>query len=109
MRKRIVVITIVVLVLSTVASAVPQGPQRRGINQQQSTSLVVSGETAGWGSTSPTIVGSVNARQSAGSGGSQARQSASSSIGSTSSSWWGAVTTWFCGWAETRQNQSVSR
>jgi hypothetical protein len=109
MRKSIVVIAIVVLVLSTVGSAGQHRPQRRGINQQQSTSLVVSGETAGWGSTETTIVGSVNAHQSAGSGGSRARQSASTSIGSTSSSWWGAVTTWFCGWAETWQSQSVNK
>lgn len=107
MCKKVLFVSIVILLVSTVAFG---GQSRRSadIRQQQSTSLFVTGGTSGWGGTAATSGGSVYATQRASEGRrDKATQTASSSIGSTSTSWWGAVSTWFTGWANTWQSQSV--
>jgi len=109
MVKRLICITLVLLLVASVASA---GRRNRysssDIKQKQSTSLYVSGGTSGWGGTAATSGGSVYANQSAYKGwGKAAQQTAGSSIGSSSSSFWGSVYTWFSGWANTWQEQSV--
>jgi hypothetical protein len=109
MYRKVLFVTIVILLVSTVALGQPR--VRRStpdISQQQSTALVVSGGTVGFGATAATSGGSVYARQSASEGRYKtARQSAGSSIGSSSYSLWGAVATWYSGWAGTWQSQTV--
>jgi len=106
MYRTLILVTIVVLATSTVASA--WGYRKPDIRQTQSTSLSVRGGTSGYGGSVATSGGAITARQSAYDGRTKtATQSASTSIGSTSASWWGAVRTWFSGWASTWQSQSV--
>ena len=109
MYRTIVIAAILVLIVSTVAPAGSRRGRSSGITQEQVTELVVRGGTSGHGDTATASGGSVQARQRArtGCGGACATQSASSSIGRSSSSWWGAVKTWFCGYTYTWQKQQV--
>ena len=100
MYRKIVFVTLVVLLAATVASAGRRGRYGSGIRQSQNTYLGIKGGTYGYGTTTASSGGSVYADQAARSKyGSYGRQTASANIGK--------VSTWFWGEAYTSQYQRV--
>lgn len=105
MCRKVLFVTIVILLMSTVAFG--RRSRSADIRQKQSTNLVVMGSTWGIGLGTTTTGGSVYATQRASEGRSnRATQTASTSVGS-STSWFGAASAWFWGWATTDQKQKV--
>lgn len=111
MCKKVLFVTIVILLVTSMASAGGRSHKPKGPSQYQETyagmsaGISICGTGAGSTQAGSSSYGSQSMRTRSGS----ASQSAASSIGGQSSGWsfWGAVTSWFEGYAYTEQKQSL--